>query len=105
MCEQSSRPPPGGGCLLWLRLRHAAASKTFIRAILVTSFLITGCSTTNRDWNQWRGPLRNGVVTDSPELADTWPESGPDKIWESEPISSKRHGFGTYKWANGDVGI
>lgn len=44
------------------------------------------------DWNQWRGPLRNGVVLKSPALADSWGESGPVKVWESEPISNNRQG-------------
>ena len=38
------------------------------------------------DWPQWRGPLRNGILPDSPPLADHWPAKGPAKLWESEPI-------------------
>ena len=55
------------------------------------------------DWNQWRGPLRNGVVLKSPALADSWGESGPVKVWESEPISNNRQGYGSVAVAGGKV--
>jgi outer membrane protein assembly factor BamB len=38
------------------------------------------------DWPQWRGPLRNGILSDSPRLADQWPSKGLAKLWESEAI-------------------
>lgn len=38
------------------------------------------------DWPQWRGPSRNGILTDSPRLADQWPGKGLTKLWDSEPI-------------------
>jgi outer membrane protein assembly factor BamB len=33
------------------------------------------------DWPQLLGPERNGVYT-GPPLADSWPESGPPKVWQ-----------------------
>ncbi|MEM7145898.1 MAG: PQQ-binding-like beta-propeller repeat protein [Verrucomicrobiota bacterium] len=44
------------------------------------------------DWNQWRGPDRNGVSTDETELAEAWPEDGPVKVWESETLPSDHYG-------------
>jgi outer membrane protein assembly factor BamB len=36
------------------------------------------------DWNQWRGPDRNGVAPAGPKLADVWGPSGPALVWKSE---------------------
>jgi len=36
------------------------------------------------EWNEWRGPQRNGVVEKSPPLATTWPDEGPRRLWLSE---------------------
>lgn len=35
------------------------------------------------DWNQWRGPNRNGVAPHSPKLADAWGPEGPVLVWKS----------------------
>jgi len=35
------------------------------------------------DWNQWRGPNRNGVAPHSPNLADAWGPEGPVLVWKS----------------------
>jgi len=41
------------------------------------------------DWPQWRGPDRNSVVPPGgPAIADKWPEEGPAKLWQSEPVGS-----------------
>ena len=32
-------------------------------------------------WPGFRGPRRDGVVTDGPRLARTWPKEGPAKLW------------------------
>jgi len=42
------------------------------------------------EWNEWRGPERNGVVRESSPLADAWPADGPKRVWTSEeklPVS------------------
>lgn len=44
------------------------------------------------DWPQWRGPLRNGVLPDSPKLAEQWPAEGLKLLWESEPIPGNDDG-------------
>jgi len=40
------------------------------------------------DWNEWLGPNRNSLAPSSPKLADSWPQGGPVKLWESEKIPS-----------------
>ena len=44
------------------------------------------------DWPQWRGPLRNGVVPDSPKLLEALPEEGLKELWTSEEIPSNDEG-------------
>ncbi len=34
------------------------------------------------DWNQWRGPHRNGLLPDSPELLDRLPADGLQPTWK-----------------------
>jgi len=42
-----------------------------------------------KDWPQWRGPDRNSVVLPGgPAIADKWPQEGPAKLWQSEPVAS-----------------
>ncbi len=38
------------------------------------------------DWPQWRGPTRSGAAEGGPALLGAWPEEGPPKLWQSEPI-------------------
>jgi outer membrane protein assembly factor BamB len=38
------------------------------------------------DFNQWRGPQRNGLTTGGPALDVQWGKAGPAKLWESEAI-------------------
>ena len=44
------------------------------------------------DWPQWRGVNRNGVAPQEPPLAEAWTNTGPKKVWESEPIPSREQG-------------
>lgn len=44
------------------------------------------------DWNQWRGPARNGIAVGSPPLANSWPADGPKVLWDSESIPSNDDG-------------
>ncbi|HSH96131.1 MAG TPA: PQQ-binding-like beta-propeller repeat protein [Roseimicrobium sp.] len=45
-----------------------------------------------QDWNQWRGPQRNGVAGKSIPLASSWTAEGPKSLWESESIPSADDG-------------
>ena len=43
------------------------------------------------DWPQWRGPLRDGISTET-GLARKWPKEGPTLLWEAKGIGD---GFST----------
>ena len=51
-------------------------------ALAACLLAVTACA----DWNQWRGPERNGVAPDSPPLADSWGSNGPPRLWVSEDL-------------------
>jgi len=56
------------------------------------------------DWNQWRGPNRNGILPGGPKLADLWSTDGPRQVWESEPIpGNDMGGHGSAVIADGKV--
>jgi outer membrane protein assembly factor BamB len=42
-----------------------------------------------QEWNQWRGPDRNGVAAKAPALSTNWPAAGPPRIWLSEETFPK----------------
>lgn len=44
------------------------------------------------DWNQWRGPNRDGSLPQSPPLLSALPEAGLKPQWKSEEIPSARQG-------------
>lgn len=44
------------------------------------------------DWPQWRGPARDGISSDTTPIADSVPEAGLVKVWESEFIPSDHLG-------------
>jgi outer membrane protein assembly factor BamB len=50
------------------------------------------------DWNQWRGPDRNGVAPHSPKLADAWGPEGPVLVWKSAEkiVGGPKKGFSNY---------
>jgi outer membrane protein assembly factor BamB len=50
---------------------------------LLMAGLISQQAVAESDWPQWRGINRDGHSTDQ-GLLDTWPESGPEKIWMFE---------------------
>lgn len=54
------------------------------RIPLLTLLLTTAVGAQSDDWPQWRGPSRDGLVTTGPTLKDSWPESGPPRLWVSE---------------------
>ncbi|MBX5494820.1 MAG: PQQ-like beta-propeller repeat protein [Bryobacteraceae bacterium] len=43
------------------------------------------------DWPQWRGPLRNGISTDS-GLMKSWPSNGPPVVWS---VTGLGDGYGS----------
>jgi outer membrane protein assembly factor BamB len=76
----SAHPPP-----MYLSLCPRVLSVGV--ACLCSPALIWGA-----DWPQWRGPARNGSVSESPLLAESWGTDGPSKVWESEAIPSDDDG-------------
>lgn len=58
---------------------------------LAAAFLLS-LSVRAADWNQWRGPDRNGVSQDTSPIASTFPAEGLKKVWESEFIPSNEYG-------------
>ncbi|MFO1440929.1 MAG: PQQ-binding-like beta-propeller repeat protein [Verrucomicrobiaceae bacterium] len=56
------------------------------------SFVATTVSLVAGDWNQWRGPERNGVSQDTTPIADAFPAEGLKKVWESEFVPSNEYG-------------
>ncbi|MHC4994300.1 MAG: PQQ-binding-like beta-propeller repeat protein [Planctomycetota bacterium] len=66
----------------------------------------TGCVVESHatDWNQWRGPNRDGVAPNSPPLIANLPDKGLKPVWVSENIPSQRAGgWGSPVVANGKV--
>lgn len=46
------------------------------------------------DWQQWRGPTRDGTIQNSPPLLDQWPKRGIRPVWltDSTSLPSLRNG-------------
>jgi outer membrane protein assembly factor BamB len=75
-----------------------------IRLFLVGIVLTVLPSIGFADWNQWRGPDRNGIDAKSPALAEKWTGKFPKKLWDSEPIpSDAAGGFSSVAVAGGRV--
>ncbi len=56
------------------------------------------------EWNQWRGPMRNGVSPASPALASSWPASGPKVLWRAGGLGPTNDcGYGSPVVAGGRV--
>jgi len=71
-------------------------------AVVVCFCLITAAWAA--DWEQWRGPTRNGVATDPTELLDAFPAGGLKPLWASEKIlADQKGGFGSVAVADGKV--
>ena len=74
-----------------IRRRPAGASILVVNAC---AFLAIAANAVE-DWNQWRGPSRNGVAPASPPLLSTWSAKGLKKLWQSEPVpGGKAGGYG-----------
>jgi len=59
---------------------------------LILILLLGTACTVFGDWPQWRGPSRNGLVTDGVPLLAAFPEDGPKQLWKSDPIPSNDDG-------------
>lgn len=69
-------------------LRHSTG--TWIgTAIVCLACTLPACG---EDWNQWRGPNRNGVDPSSPPLIASLPANGLNALWISESVRSGGNG-------------
>src|SRR6185295_19395388 len=64
----------------------------FLLALFLTFVSIASCAepdgpiaSPEKVWPQWRGPRRDGIVTES-GLLQTWPESGPKQLWKIDGL-------------------
>lgn len=58
------------------------ASLSLSMVVFASSALVAG------EWNQWRGPNRDGLDPDSPKLISSLPDKGLQPVWVSEEIPS-----------------
>jgi outer membrane protein assembly factor BamB len=78
--------------------------KRMMIGLLGTGLLLCASAAWAEDWPQWRGPNRDGIMQQSPPLAEAWPKSGPPKVWQSELLpGSKIAGFSSPVVAGGKV--
>ncbi len=61
--------------------------------------LCATCVCAGEDWNQFRGPRRNGVSTES-GLLRKWPEGGPAMVWSYEGLGG---GFASVSVVDGTI--
>jgi outer membrane protein assembly factor BamB len=59
----------------------------------------TPAPSTAGNWPGWRGPLRDGISTDT-GLLTSWPQGGPPKIWTATGLGS---GYASVSVANGRI--
>jgi outer membrane protein assembly factor BamB len=61
-------------------------------ATLLLSVLTAFSTAVAADWPQWRGPLRDGISSES-GLLKSWPAAGPDRVWLLENAGCGYSGF------------
>ena len=65
--------------LLWTQLRNSIKWPVLIMTALAA--FECGGNALAQDWLQWGGPGRN-FISESKGLADSWPASGPRRLWD-----------------------
>ena len=55
------------------------------KVIISTLFFAVGLGLSADDWQQWRGPNRDGISREI-GLLQAWPSAGPERIWLSRDI-------------------
>ncbi len=70
---------------------NTSTKRKRVSSIAMLIYLALWSSTISAaDWNQWRGPTRNGLVERSPSLINAF--TGESPLWQSEPIPSGERG-------------
>jgi len=78
---------PHAGSLVKATAHFSSAERSMNRTLLAALAMLAACSLVRgEDFNQWRGPQRNGVTAGGPKLDTRWDKSGPAKLWESDFI-------------------
>ncbi|MCB1660892.1 MAG: hypothetical protein KDI39_21950, partial [Pseudomonadales bacterium] len=70
------------------RRRLSRLMKKLLLAAVLPAFI----PAFSADWNQWRGPGRNGVSQDTTPIAEKFPDEGMKQVWESGFIPSNEYG-------------
>lgn len=55
------------------------------------------------DWNEWRGPGRDGLIADSVPLLDSWPSQRLVRVWKNSEYVGDKCGYGSLAVAEGRV--
>src|SRR6185436_10684772 len=63
-----------------------------LSAIVVPLSLSISAAWAGSEWNQWRGPNRNGILPQSQPLMNSFPAEGLKELWDSETIPSNDDG-------------
>ncbi len=70
--------------------------KTVMRGLTLAASALVCAAASAGDWNQWRGPDRNGTAAGSPALVTTLPTNGLPLLWKTGNIpSGDQGGFGS----------
>ena len=69
------------------------------RPLLLIVILWSTSVCTGKDWNQFRGPRRNGSTTES-SLLSKWPDGGPAMLWSFEGLGK---GFASVSVVEGTI--
>ena len=67
----------------------------FVTLSLLMAFVVLSShagAANEPSWPQWRGPNRDGISTDTTPIAESFPETGLKKLWESDYIPSDHVG-------------
>lgn len=67
---------------------------TWLKTVVLASLAVGVCAA---DWNQWRGPGRDGVSSETGLLAE-WPEDGPELVFEAKGLGA---GYSSFAFADG----
>ena len=67
--------------------------------LLVLTANLSSAQQKSQDWNQWRGPLRNGISAET-GLLKKWPDEGPPLAWQTRGLG---RGFSSVVVSNGKL--